>query len=63
MAEQSGSRSWVRFRRRLRESMDAGEPIVVADPNSAESQAFLQIARRVMTELDQRADTVLPTVH
>jgi ATP-binding protein involved in chromosome partitioning len=49
--------------RALRESMDAGEPIVAAEPESAESQAFLQIARRVLDELDQRADTMLPTVH
>jgi ATP-binding protein involved in chromosome partitioning len=65
MAEQSGIPflGEIPLVRRLRESMDAGEPIVVADPNSAESQAFVQIARRVMTELDQRADTVLPTVH
>jgi ATP-binding protein involved in chromosome partitioning len=49
--------------RRLRESMDAGRPLVVADPQSAESQAILQIARRVMEELDRRGETVLPTVH
>jgi ATP-binding protein involved in chromosome partitioning len=49
--------------RRLRESMDAGEPIVVAAPDSPESQAFTDIARRVMDELEQRADTPLPTVH
>ena len=35
----------------------------VAEPTSAESQAFLDIARRVMDGLGQRADTVLPTVH
>jgi ATP-binding protein involved in chromosome partitioning len=49
--------------RRLRESMDAGEPIMAAEPDSAESQAFLRIARRVMEELDQRSETILPTVH
>jgi ATP-binding protein involved in chromosome partitioning len=49
--------------RRVRESMDAGEPIVVADPQSAESQTFVDIARRVMDGLGQRAETVLPTVH
>jgi len=53
----------IPLERRLRESMDAGEPIVAAAPDSAESQAFVQIARRVMEELDQRADTALPTVH
>jgi ATP-binding protein involved in chromosome partitioning len=49
--------------RRLRESMDAGRPLMVADPNSPESEAFLQIARRVMEEVDRRGETVLPTVH
>ncbi len=49
--------------RRLRESMDAGEPIVVADPQAAESRAFADIARRVMDELGQRAESMLPTVH
>lgn len=65
MAEQAGIPflGEIPLVRRLRESMDAGEPIVAADPASAESQAFLQIARRVMEELEQRGDTVLPTVH
>ncbi len=49
--------------RRVRESMDTGEPIVVAVPESAEGAAFLQIGRRVMDELGQRVETVLPTVH
>jgi ATP-binding protein involved in chromosome partitioning len=49
--------------RRLRESMDAGEPIVVSAPDSAEAQAFLEIGRRVMRELEARAATILPTVH
>jgi ATP-binding protein involved in chromosome partitioning len=49
--------------RRIRESMDAGEPIVVAAPDSPEAEAFMRIARRVLEEVDQRADMVLPTVH
>lgn len=49
--------------RQLRESMDVGEPIVIAAPDSIEAQAFLQIGRRVMEQLDQRAETILPTVH
>jgi ATP-binding protein involved in chromosome partitioning len=49
--------------RSLRESMDAGHPIVVAAPDSAEAHAFIAIARRVMHEVEQRADVVLPTVH
>ena len=49
--------------RQLRESMDAGEPVVVAAPESAEAQAFLQIGRRVMAELEQRTETRLPTVY
>lgn len=65
MAEESGIPflGEIPLVRRLRESMDAGQPIVVAEPQSPESQTFVQIARRVMEELDQRADTVLPTVH
>jgi ATP-binding protein involved in chromosome partitioning len=65
MAEQSGIPflGEIPLVRRLRESMDAGEPIVVAAPDSPESQSFLHIARRVMDELEQRAETVLPTVH
>jgi ATP-binding protein involved in chromosome partitioning len=65
MAEQSGIPflGEIPLVRRLRESMDAGQPIVVAEPQSPESQTFIQIARRVMEELDRQADTVLPTVH
>ena len=64
MAEQSGIPflGEIPLVRRLRESMDAGQPIVVAEPDSAESQAFLRIARRVMDEVDQRAETALPLV-
>jgi ATP-binding protein involved in chromosome partitioning len=64
MAEQSGIPflGEIPLVRRLRESMDAGQPIVVAEPDSAESQAFLHIARRVMDELEQRAETALPLV-
>jgi ATP-binding protein involved in chromosome partitioning len=32
---------------RLREGSDSGVPVVSADPDSAESQAFMEIARRV----------------
>jgi ATP-binding protein involved in chromosome partitioning len=65
MAEQSGIPflGEIPLVRRLRESMDAGQPIVVAAPESPESQAFTEIARRVMNELEQRAETPLPTVH
>jgi ATP-binding protein involved in chromosome partitioning len=65
MAEQSGIPflGEIPLVRRLRESMDAGEPIAVAEPDSPEGQVFRQIARQVMEELDRRADTVLPTVH
>jgi ATP-binding protein involved in chromosome partitioning len=49
--------------RQLRKSMEAGQPIDIAAPESAEAHAFLQIGRRVMDELDQHAETVLPTVH
>jgi len=65
IAEQSGVPflGEIPLVRQLRESMDAGEPIVVAAPDSAESEAFRQIARQVMDEIDRRSETVLPTVH
>ncbi len=65
MAEESGIPflGEIPLVRRLRESMDAGEPIVVADPNSVESRAFIDIARRVMDELAKGGEARLPTVH
>jgi ATP-binding protein involved in chromosome partitioning len=65
MAEQNGIPflGEIPLVRRLRESMDAGQPIVAADPQSPESQAFVQIARRIVEQLDQHAETALPTVH
>ena len=47
----------------IREACDAGTPIVVADPDGPQSRVFLDIARRVAAEAEQRAATQLPTIH
>ncbi len=39
----------------IRETSDAGSPIVVSDPDSEHAQAYLSIAERVIGELDARA--------
>jgi ATP-binding protein involved in chromosome partitioning len=49
--------------RGIRESMDAGRPVVSAAPDSPEAQAFVSIAKGVLRELEQRAGIALPTVH
>jgi len=49
--------------RAIRESLDAGQPIVAARPDSAEARAFLDVGRRVLDEIGQRAEIALPTVH
>jgi len=49
--------------RGIRESMDAGRPVVIAAPDSPEAQAFVAIAKGVLRELEQRAGIALPTVH
>ncbi|MEO8603560.1 MAG: Mrp/NBP35 family ATP-binding protein [bacterium] len=49
--------------RAIREGMDAGEPIVAAAPDSPEAGTFLDLGRRVLEEIGQRAEVRLPTVH
>jgi len=49
--------------RAIRESMDAGQPIVVAQPDSAEARAFLDVGRRLLEQLGARGETRLPMVH
>jgi len=39
----------------IRETSDAGSPIVVSDPDGAHAQAYVRIAERVIAELDARA--------
>ena len=39
----------------IRETSDAGSPIVVSDPDSEHARAYLSIAERVIAELDARA--------
>ena len=47
----------------IRESMDRGAPVVVAEPASPEAEAFLAVARGVLEQLAARGATQLPTVH
>jgi ATP-binding protein involved in chromosome partitioning len=49
--------------RAIREASDAGEPIVVAEPESVESAAFREVARRVMQALEAGGEVPLPAVH
>jgi len=47
----------------IREDADSGRPSVVADPNSAVSQIYRQIARRVGAELWRiHSQTVVPEI-
>jgi ATP-binding protein involved in chromosome partitioning len=41
----------------IREQTDSGRPPVVAQPDGAQAQAYLDIARLVMAKLDQPEDT------
>jgi ATP-binding protein involved in chromosome partitioning len=49
--------------REIRELRDTGHPIVVAHPEHPQSQAFRQIATKVLAQLKERAVAALPTVH
>ena len=49
--------------RAIREGMDAGAPVVAAQPDSPEAHAFLDVARRVLAEIGQHSEVRLPTVH
>lgn len=41
----------------IRETGDAGKPIVIADPNSAQTRVFMEISRRIAAEISVRAMT------
>ncbi|MBI4518019.1 MAG: Mrp/NBP35 family ATP-binding protein [Deltaproteobacteria bacterium] len=50
--------------REIREHSDSGEPIVVAEPQHPQSEAFRAIAQRLAGELErQGAATSLPAIH
>jgi ATP-binding protein involved in chromosome partitioning len=49
--------------RDIRVASDAGTPIVAADPEHAQSQAFRVIAERVLEEIRTHPQTALPAVH
>jgi ATP-binding protein involved in chromosome partitioning len=49
--------------REIREAGDTGKPIVAADPEHPQSQAFRAIARRVIAEIAARPEQALPMVH
>ena len=49
--------------REIREAGDSGKPIVAADPQHPQSQAFRAIAERIVAEIAARPQTALPTIH
>jgi len=49
--------------REIRERSDTGHPLVAANPEHPQSQAFIAIARRVLEQLEQRPGAALPTIH
>ncbi len=49
--------------REIREAGDTGKPIVAADPQHPQSQAFRAIAARILSEIAARPEQVLPTIH
>ncbi len=49
--------------RDIREAGDTGKPIVAADPEHPQSQAFRAIAQRVIDEIVARPVQALPTIH
>ena len=53
----------IPLERAIRESGDGGEPIVVAAPESPQSEAFRDIARQVVHEIEGESEMVLPTIH
>jgi len=48
--------------RDIREASDTGKPIVVAQPDHPQSQAFRAIAARILTEITSRPSHELPTI-
>ena len=49
--------------REIREAGDTGKPIVAADPQHPQSQAFRAIAERLVLEVVTRPEPALPTIH
>jgi ATP-binding protein involved in chromosome partitioning len=49
--------------RDIREASDAGKPIVLAQPDHPQSQAFRAIAARLLAEIAARPGQELPTIH
>ena len=49
--------------REIRAAGDTGKPIVAADPQHPQSQAFRAIAERIVVEIAARPEPALPTIH
>ena len=49
--------------RDIREAGDTGVPIVVAQREHPQSQAFRAIAQRLVVEVSERPPQALPTIH
>jgi ATP-binding protein involved in chromosome partitioning len=49
--------------REIREAGDSGVPIVVAQPEHPQSQAFRAIAQRLVAEIAEHPAQALPTIH
>ena len=49
--------------REIRAAGDTGKPIVAADPQHPQSQAFRAIAERIVVEIAARPEPTLPTIH
>ncbi len=49
--------------REIRVAGDTGKPIVAADPQHPQSQAFRAIAERIVVEIAARPQPALPTIH
>jgi ATP-binding protein involved in chromosome partitioning len=47
----------------IRETADRGEPIVVSQPNDPQSEAFKELASRVVGELEGQGRVALPLIH
>lgn len=64
---QAASKTWsvpflgeVPLEQRIRESGDAGQPLPVADPDSAVAEAFGQIARKLAAQVSIRNSAAIP---
>jgi ATP-binding protein involved in chromosome partitioning len=47
----------------IREAGDAGTPIVAADPESPQALAFVEVAKRIAAEAQEKTAAALPVIH